>query len=145
MKNPEESTLFLLRLHIRRHGTDAIARRIYERISTYTRKARPWQWGSLITFGASAITAIIGRLDDTHTLPTIGLAGIATSIGLGVGMTLLQRSNANSVKSQPVQDSLGEYVDVPDYRNKSVFMSNVIEDIQSVIKSIPEKDRPMVV
>lgn len=85
-------------------------------------------------------------LDDTHTLPTIGLAGIAASIGLGVGMTLLQRSNANSVKSQPVQDSLGEYVDVPDYRNNpSVFISNVIEDIQSVIKSIPEKDRPMVV
>jgi hypothetical protein len=51
----EESTLFLLRLHIRRHGADMIARRIYDRISKYsTQRARPWQWGSLITFGASA-------------------------------------------------------------------------------------------
>ena len=123
LEKPEESTRFLLRLHIRRHGADTIARRIYDRISNYSkRKSRPWELGSIFGIGAYPALVVIQRLEDSKAFPVVGLGGIVVSVGLGISMTLLQRYVAKStVKNEPVRESLGEYVDIPDYRNRISF------------------------
>jgi hypothetical protein len=89
--DPNECVRFLLELHKRRYGLDRITRRVYDRISLYsTEKTRTWRWGSIMTFAASAVIAVIGRMDNSKLIPIVGLSGIIASVAVCIGTTALE-------------------------------------------------------
>jgi hypothetical protein len=144
---PEESMRFLLGLHIRRHGTDKIIKKINDRVTTkWWQNTRPRLKKYIPLVGISAVVTTLGWIDKNNFWPVAGLAGLVASIGASSLQIFQERANAQlSVQEEPAPESLGEYVDVPDYSNVSSDMWQVIEDIRVILKRIPEKYLPMVI
>jgi predicted KAP-like P-loop ATPase len=95
--------------------------------------------------GISSVIAAIGWADKSQFLPVAGITGLAGSL-VAAGLQVFQQHSkaASSVDDEP-QESLGEYAEVLDYDNASVAMSNVIEDIQTVLKRIPRMYLPIII
>jgi hypothetical protein len=147
LQDPEESVRFLLGLHIRRHGTDKIIQRINERVSVkWWKNIRPKLKKLLPLIGISSVIATIGWIDKNQFWPVAGIGGLAASLIVG-GLQLFQEHSKaeSSVKRESAQESLGEYVDVPDYNKAALVMSNVIEDIQTILRRIPEQYLPLII
>jgi hypothetical protein len=96
--------------------------------------------------GISSVITTIGWIDKNQFWPVAGITGLAGSL-IAAGLQIFQEHSKteSAVKDEPAQESLGEYVEVPDYDTKSVLMSNVIEDIQTVLKRIPKRYLPLII
>ena len=147
LKEPEESIMFLLRLHLKRYGADKIIQKINELVRTkWTTKIHSTIKKYILPIGISASVASLGWIDKNHILPVAGLSGLGVSAMIAGLQVFQERSKAElDVKNEPTKDSLGQYADLPDYRKKSVFMMDVVWDMQMVLASIPKEYRPMVV
>jgi hypothetical protein len=96
--------------------------------------------------GISSVIATIDWIDKNQFWPVAGIGGLAASLIVG-GLQLFQEHSKaeSSVKRESAQESLGEYVDVPDYNKAALVMSNVIEDIQTILRRIPEQYLPLII
>jgi len=61
-----------------------------------TEKTRTGRWGSIMTFAASAVIAVIGRMDNSKLIHIVGLIGIIASVAVCIGTTALQTYLAKS-------------------------------------------------
>jgi hypothetical protein len=143
----EESMRFLLGLHIRRHGIDKIIQRINDRVSTkWWHNTRSKMKKHVPLIGVSSVITTLGWVDRNEFWPIAGLSGLVGSVIAGGLQIFQERAKAElSVESESAQECLGEYVDVPDYSKSSAFMSQVIEDIQTILKRVPRMYLPMVI
>jgi hypothetical protein len=143
----EESMKFLLGLHIRRHGTDKIVQRINERVSVkWWQNIKPTLKKFIPIIGISSVITTIGWIDKNQFWPVAGITGLVGSLIVGGLQIFQEHSKAeSSVREESAQQSLGEYVDVPDYNKGAVVISNVVEDIQTILKRIPKQYRPLII
>jgi hypothetical protein len=145
--NKEERTSFLLGLHVRRHGTAKILKLINARISSkWWQNVRPKMKKYVPFIGISLIVATLGWVNENQFWPIAGVSGLVGSVIAGSLQIFRERAQAQlSVEDEPAQESLGEYVEVPDYSKASTFMTDVVEDIQTILKRIPKGYLPMVI
>lgn len=61
-----------------------------------TEKTRTGRWGSIMTFAASVVIAVIGRMNNSKLIPIVGLSGISASVAACIGTTALQGYLAKS-------------------------------------------------
>ncbi len=141
--DPAEREIFLLQLNLRRLNFDKIRNYIYDTtLNTVLQKIYPWVQTSLIAIVISIIGYFIGLTTDKEIISNSSFAGI---IGI-VLVNLLKFFKENfNINSKPPEVSLGKYVKIPDYREKSGFIHNTIEDIKIIFKAIPKQYLPMVI
>jgi KAP family P-loop domain/Pentapeptide repeats (8 copies)/Pentapeptide repeats (9 copies) len=140
--DPDESMRFLLGLNIRRYGKAKVEQKINDLVSAkWWQNILPSIKKYLPIIGISLVITTLGWIDKNQYWPIAGLTGLIGSL-IASGLQIMQElSRARlSVQNDSAQQTLGEFVDVPDYTKGSVYMSHVIEDIQSIINRIPHED-----
>lgn len=132
---------FWLQLQFGRLDTEKIQRRIFERLlSEWWRTARTWIWGAiaLIVFG---VEALLMRADFKWVGISSSLAGV---LG-GLKSLQLYVKKKSEIEREPAELTLGEYLQVPDYRSKVGFIHEVAEDLNRVMNVIPPDNLPIVI
>ena len=131
---------FWLQLQLGRIDADKIQQRVYSKIiSGWWRAARLWIFTALGAVSVATLTPI------KH-LPIGGVAGTTVAIALAVAKSLqLYVQKRGEVEKEPAELTLGDYLQIPDYRSKIGFIHEVAEDLRRAIKAIPPELLPIVV
>ena len=141
---PKEKQLFLFQLHKRRYGADRISQRINDYVkSLAAQKSRPWWTASIVGVVGSALLATIESISASSAFALVGISGIFIAAGLGIGQTLIRRYLVES--KTDADESVEEYVSVPDYSKNLGFIHDAVEDLNMVFQTIPEKLKKLVI
>jgi hypothetical protein len=136
-----------LELHTRIEGENKIEFRINERIITRWKRALSKKMRKyVIAIGIASLIAAVGWIDNTGILPLAGVSSLVIAVVLASLQVIQEHNKAETeIKKEPAQESLGGLVNQPDYNRKSVFLSQVVIDIQTVLQKIPKEYLPMVI
>jgi predicted Rossmann-fold nucleotide-binding protein len=141
--DPVERELFFLELNLRRQDLDSIRGWIYGRSLSYVwQKISPWIKLMMIGISSFAVTSILGWINQDGLLRTTGLYGILGAGGFGFIQTLRGHIAANN---EPSEASLGNFVNVPDYKDKLGYIHHAMDDLEIVFKTIPAQYQPLIV
>jgi hypothetical protein len=145
--SPVNRELFWLHLNLNRVDADKIRQRIYEQIFRYFwRGMRVWVLGLGGALLVSVMTTLMGWVTKQDAAQSLGWGGLGFSILLGAGVTVLKfRQAQKSVKEEPANVSLSEFLAIPDYSAELGFIHQVEADLQRVFASIPQEYRPLVI
>jgi hypothetical protein len=137
---------FWLQLQLGRIDADKIQQRVYSKIiSGWWRAARLWIFTALGAVSVATLTPVkhlqIAGVGDIG-----GVVGSAAAIALAVAKSLqLYFQKRDEVEKEPAELTLGDYLQIPDYRSKVGFIHDVAEDLRRAIKAIPPELLPIVV
>jgi len=140
---PIDRALFLLQINLKIAGLSDLKKYISNRIfRALIQKALPWIVVSITAFVASVLTAISGLLVDNISNQYIGVAGILASVLHGIIRTL---NDKKTIENTSANLHLDKYLEIPDYAEKLGFYHNAIEDLNIVLRSIPNELLPLVI
>lgn len=139
--------LFLLQLNLKIFNFKDLLRWLKSYIlRQVVNKLRPWLFVTIGGFIASGLALVAGTIPGANQLvPNLSTAG-ATGFGITIlqGLINFLRSK-NEMENMEVGFALNEYLKMPDYSAKLGKTHEAMEDIRRILKTIPDKYKPLVI
>jgi len=134
-------------LNLKRVDPERIRRQIYTRVFNYV-------WGTLhkvvsVIAGlllASLLTILSGVLLGAGAIQLLGLGGVTASVlGSLVAGVYGYFTGKQKIENEPANVSLGDYLDIPDYKAELGAIHHIEADMRRVLESVPQQHRPIVI
>jgi hypothetical protein len=140
---PWERVWFYLRLNSKRKDVNSILNWISQDIwNNVWKNIRPWIWSSVGGILASSIAGFGGWIVQSEFFSYAALVGGAISGGAGLVKTFTEKIE---IENEPVESSFGNFLKVPNYKEKLGFIHEVKKDLDMVFESIPSNYRNLII